>query len=57
LFNAWSLQKVRYTAGVDWKLSKVHAVGAFYQYQKVNDDDDDYEPDRHLLGITYKFKF
>ena len=57
LFNVWSLQKVRYTAGVDWKLSKVHAVGAFYQYQKVNDDDDDFEPDRHLLGITYKFKF
>lgn len=57
LFNAWSLQKVRYTAGVDLKLSKQHAIGAYYQYQKVNNDDDDYEPNRHLIGINYKFKF
>jgi hypothetical protein len=31
-------------------------VGAFYYYQKVNDDDD-LEPNRHLLGVSYKFKF
>jgi len=55
-WNAWKLQKTRYTAGLDWKLSKQHAVGAFYYYQKVNDDDD-LEPNRHLLGVSYKFKF
>lgn len=55
-WNAWKLQKTRYTVGLDWKLSKQHAVGAFYYYQKVNDDDD-LEPNRHLLGISYKFKF
>jgi opacity protein-like surface antigen len=54
--NAWKLQKTRYTVGLDWKLSKQHAVGAFYYYQKVNDDDD-LEPNRHLLGVSYKFKF
>ena len=55
-WNAWKLQKTRYTVGLDWKLSKQHAVGAFYYYQKVNDDDD-LEPNRHLLGVGYKFKF
>jgi opacity protein-like surface antigen len=57
LFNAWSLQKMRYTVGADWKLSKQHAVGAFYRYQSVRSDDDDLEPNRHLLGVSYKFKF
>lgn len=55
-WNAWKLQKTRYTVGLDWKLSKQHAVGAFYYYQKVNYDDD-LEPNRHLLGVSYKFKF
>lgn len=57
LFNAWSLQKVRYTAGLDWKLSSQHAVGFFYRYQNVRSDDDDNEPNIHLLGLGYKFKF
>ena len=57
LFNAWSLQKVRYTAGLDWKLFKQHSVGAFYRYQNVRDDDDDNEPNTHLIGVGYKFKF
>lgn len=57
LFNAWSLQKIRYTVGADWKLSKQHALGAFYRYQSVRSDDDDLEPNRHLIGVSYKFKF
>lgn len=56
-FNAWSLQKVRYTAGIDWKISKQHSVGAFYRYQNVRNDDDDNEPNIHLIGVGYKFKF
>lgn len=55
-YNAWALQKTRYTVGVDWNISKQHTLGAFYRYQAVNDSDDD-EPDRHMIGITYKFKF
>ena len=57
LFNAWSLQKTRYTVGLDWKLTKSHSLGAFYRYQNVRNDDDDNEPNRHLLGVSYKFKF
>ena len=56
-FNAWSLQKTRYTAGIDWKLSKQHAIGAFYRYQNVRNDDDDNEPNIHLIGASYTFKF
>ncbi|MBR0166806.1 MAG: DUF2490 domain-containing protein [Prevotella sp.] len=57
LFNAWSLQKVRYNVGLDWKLSKQHTIGAFYRYQNVRNDDDDNEPNTHLIGVGYKFKF
>ena len=56
-FNAWSLQKTRFNVGVDWKLSKQHSLGAFYRYQVVRDDDDDNEPNIHMLGLSYKFKF
>ena len=57
LFNAWSLQKVRYHIGLDWKLSKQHSIGAFYRYQHIQNDDDDNEPNIHMIGIGYKFKF
>ena len=56
-FNAWSLQKTRFHVGADWKLSKQHTVGAFYRYQTVRDDDDDNEPNIHMIGLSYKFKF
>ncbi len=57
LFNAWSIQKVRYNVGVDWKLSNQHSIGAFYRYQNVRNDDDDNDPNIHMIGIGYKFKF
>ncbi len=57
LFNAWSLQKVRYNVGLDWKLSKQHSIGAFYRYQNVRNDDDDNDPNIHMIGLGYKFKF
>ena len=56
-FNAWSLQKVRYHVGVDWKLSKQHTLSAFYRYQTVRSDDDDNEPNRHIIGVGYQVKF
>ena len=57
MFNGWSVQKTRYTAGVDWKITKKHEVGLYYLYQSVHDDDDDNEPNRHIVGVEYKFKF
>lgn len=56
-FNAWRLEKVRYHAGLDWKISKSHSVGMFYRYQHVNGDEDELETNSHLIGLGYKFKF
>ena len=56
LFNGWNVQKVRYSIGADWKLSKKHSVGMGYRYQ-TTDDDDNNEPDRHILNVGYKYKF
>lgn len=57
LFNAWALQKMRYTIGLDWKLTKKHVFGLSYHYQDVNADDDDNDVDSHIIGLSYKFKF
>lgn len=56
-FNAWSLQKTRFNIGLDWKVAKQHTLGVFYRYQTVRNDDDDNEPNRHMIGLGYKFKF
>lgn len=57
-YNAWSLYKMRYTVGADWKIAKPHTLSFYYRYQHVrgNDDIDD-EPNRHIIGLEYKFKF
>lgn len=58
MYNAWSVQKMRYTLGTDWKITKQHALSVYYRYQNVRQSDDfDNEPDRHILGVGYKFKF
>lgn len=57
LFNAWALQKVRYTVGADWKIKKKHTIELYYRYQSVNDKDDDNDVGEHILGISYKYKF
>lgn len=58
LTNAWDVEKVRYTAGLSWRITKQHSVEACYRYQDVRTDDDmEYDADRHILGLSYKFKF
>lgn len=57
LYNAGALEKTRYTIGADWKIRKKHTVGISYRYQATNDRDDDEEPNYHILGIHYKYKF
>lgn len=54
LYNAWSVVKVRYTAGADWKVSKHHSIGIYYRYIHTSDEDD---TNSHILGATYKFRF
>ena len=60
MFNAkGGIQKMRYQAGVDYKLSKQHVLSLTYRYQHVSSDDDDNDPEvnSHLIGVGYKFKF
>lgn len=57
MFNSWSLTKTRYTVGMDWKVFKHHVVGLYYRYQDVRDNDEENEPDSHIIGVNYKFKF
>lgn len=57
MYNAWALEKMRYSAGIDWNVSKKAAVGLYYIYQSVHDDDDDNDPNRHIVGLEYKLKF
>lgn len=55
-FNAWRLEKTRFTLGAEWKISKKQSLGAYYRYQLVNQNDDE-EADIHRIGIEYNFKF
>lgn len=55
-FNASRLEKVRYTVGADWKINKKNVVGMYYRYQHVDNDSDE-EPNRHIIGLEYKFRF
>lgn len=57
LFNGSTLEKMRYTAGADWKIKKKHTINFFYRYQTIHGKDEDMEANRHILGVGYNFKF
>ena len=57
IFNAWAVTKTRYTIGADWKQSKHNVFTLAYRYQDVRNDDDDYEPDMHVVAVGYTYKF
>jgi long-subunit fatty acid transport protein len=58
LYNSWAVEKIRYTVGADFDLTKQHRLGIFYRFQDMRQvDADDYDPDMHYIGIGYKFKF
>lgn len=56
-FSGFNLEKTRYTAGAEWKLTKQHTVGLCYIYQNTSDDNDDDDVNSHILSISYKVKF
>ena len=58
LYNSWAIEKIRYTVGTDFNVTKQHTFSLFYRFQNMkNVDDDDYDPDMHYIGVGYKFKF
>lgn len=56
LYNAWSVEKIRYSVGAEWKMTKQQQLTLFYRYQQINKEGDD-EPDINQFGIGYNFKF
>lgn len=54
LHDGFSLQKTRYTAGVECKIRKVHQLKLYYYYQHEPDDD---EPGGHVAGVSYCYSF
>lgn len=56
-YNAWSVQKIRYTVGADWKINKKNIFSIFYRYQDYMSSDTDDETNMNVIGLGYKFKF
>ncbi len=50
----YSTNKWKYTIGTDYKLTKTQVLSVFYRY---NHEDDDDEPNGHLLGFSYNIDF
>lgn len=50
----YSTSKWKLTAGTDYKLNKTNKLSAFYRFQHDNDDD---EPNGHIIGVAYSVKF
>lgn len=57
VYIADGVDKLRYTAGCEFKLSKHHAIDVYYRYQDIMDDDCYNNRDSHILGVGYTFKF
>ena len=58
LYNSWGIEKIRYNIGTDLRLSKQHNLSIYYRYQNMKHSDaDDFDPNMHYLGGSYKFKF
>lgn len=53
-FNAWDVEKVRYTAGATWKINKRHTLELYYRFDDLSYDHD-YEPCKHVLGLSYQY--
>ena len=56
-YAAKKLEKMRYTAGCEFKVNKHNIVDVFYRYQDINGGDNYNDRDSHILGIGYLFKF
>ncbi len=50
----YKASKWKFTAGTDYKLSKKSKLDVFYRFQTEHDDE---EPNGHLIGIGYNFRF
>lgn len=57
LMNKMAVDKIRYTLGTDYKLSKTSKLSVYYRYQDEASSDDDDESGGHVIGLGYSFDF
>lgn len=50
----YTANKWKYSVGADYTIDKKHKLTLYYRFQTEDDDD---EPNGHMLGMGYKFKF
>ena len=55
--TARELEKTRYIVGVGHTIKKTHEFKLYYRYQTVNSNGDDDEPNIHMVGLGYTYKF
>ena len=55
--TARELEKTRFIVGVDHTIKKTHEFKLYYRYQTVNSNGDDDEPNIHMVGLGYTYKF
>ena len=55
--TARQLDKTRFIIGVDHTIKKTHNFKLYYRYQNVNGNGDDDEPNIHMVGLGYTYKF
>lgn len=54
LYNSWELDKTKYQAGLEWKISKKHSASLYYRFIDFTKRENN--PNRHVLGVTYGYK-
>ena len=57
IYAAKKWEKMRYTAGCEFKINKHNVVEVFYRYQDLRKNDNYNDRDSHILGLGYNFKF
>lgn len=50
----YTANKWKYSVGADYTINKKHKLTLYYRFQTEDDDD---EPNGHMLGMGYKIKF
>lgn len=50
----YNANKWKFSVGCDWKINRHNHLSLFYRFQTENDDD---EPNGHIIGMNYKVKF
>jgi len=50
----YTANKWKFLVGTEYRINKIHELNLFYRFSHEDDDD---EPNGHMLGVGYKFNF